>query len=110
MATQGTREYLERLGVQAKRVYKVNEGDPNIVDHIINGDIVLLINTPLGKKSQFDDYAMRRAAITHKLPYLTTMSATSAACDAVIALKSEQRTVLSVQERIASLNSSIQST
>ena len=110
MATQGTREYLERLGVPAKGVYKVNEGDPNIVDHIINGDIVLLINTPLGKKSQFDDYAIRRAAITHKLPYLTTMSATSAACDAVIALKSEQRAVRSVQERIASLNSSIQST
>ena len=110
MATQGTREYLERLGVPAKGVYKVNEGDPNIVDHIINGDIVLLINTPLGKKSQFDDYAMRRAAITHKLPYLTTMSATSAACDAIIALKSEQRAVRSVQERIASLNSSIQST
>ena len=110
MATQGTREYLERLGVQAKRVYKVNEGDPNIVDHIITGDIVLLINTPLGKKSQYDDYAMRRAAITHKLPYLTTMSATSAACDAISALKSEQRAVYSVQERIASLNSSIQST
>ena len=109
MATQGTRDYLERLGIPAKRVYKVNEGRPSIVDHIITGDVVLLINTPLGKKSQYDDYAMRRAAITHKLPYLTTMSATSAACDAIIALKSEQREVRSVQERIASLSASAQS-
>ena len=109
MATQGTRDYLERLGIPAKRVYKVNEGRPSIVDHIITGDVVLLINTPLGKKSQYDDYAMRRAAITHKLPYLTTMSATSAACDAIIALKSEQREVRSVQERIASLSASTQS-
>ena len=109
MATQGTRDYLERLGIPAERVYKVNEGQPNIVDHIITGDIVLLINTPLGKKSQYDDYAMRRAAITHKLPYLTTMSATSAACDAIIALKSRQREVRSVQERIASLSASSQS-
>ena len=108
MATQGTRDYLERLGIPAKRVYKVNEGRPSIVDHIITGDVVLLINTPLGKKSQYDDYAMRRAAITHKLPYLTTMSATSAACDAIIALKSEQREVRSVQERIASLSASTQ--
>lgn len=109
IATQGTRDYLERLGVPAERVYKVNEGRPSIVDHIITGDIVLLINTPLGKKSQYDDYAMRRAAITHKLPYLTTMSATSAACDAIIALKSRQREVRSVQERIASLSASTQS-
>ncbi len=109
MATQGTKDYLERLGVPAERVYKVNEGQPNIVDHIITGDVVLLINTPLGKKSQYDDYAIRRAAITHKLPYLTTMSATSAACDAIIALKSRQREVRSVQERIASLNVSTQS-
>ena len=109
MATQGTKNYLDRLGVPAKRVYKVNEGRPSIVDHIITGDIALLINTPLGKKSQYDDYAMRRAAITHKLPYLTTMSATSAACDAIIALKSRQREVCSIQERIASLNASTQS-
>ena len=109
MATQGTRDYLARLGVPAERVYKVNEGRPSIVDHIITGDVVLLINTPLGKKSQYDDYAMRRAAITHKIPYLTTMSATSAACDAIIALKSRQREVRSIQERIASLNASTQS-
>jgi carbamoyl-phosphate synthase large subunit len=69
----------------------------------VTGDIQLLINTPLGKKSQYDDYAMRRAAITYNVPYLTTMSATSAACDALIAMRSRNHEVRSIQERIASL-------
>ncbi|MFQ5535820.1 MAG: carbamoyl-phosphate synthase large subunit [Gemmatimonadota bacterium] len=100
MATGGTQAYVSRLGVPAERVYKVGEGRPDIVDHIVSGSVRLLINTPLGKKSQFDDYAMRRAAITYSIPYLTTMSATSAACDALIALHSRRRAVKSLQERI----------
>jgi carbamoyl-phosphate synthase large subunit len=59
------------------------------------------VNTPLGKKSQYDDYAMRRAAIAYKVPYLTTMSATSAACDALIALRTRTHQVKSLQERVA---------
>jgi len=107
LATHGTQEYLTRLGVPAERVYKVNEGRPNIVDHIVSGDVRLLINTPLGKKSQYDDYAMRRAAIMYNIPYLTTMSATSAACDALIALRARHHEVRSVQERIASLGATV---
>jgi len=103
MATKGTQTHLQSLGVPAELVYKVGEGRPNIVDHIVTGDIALLINTPFGKKSQFDDYAMRRAAITYGVPYLTTMSATSAAVDALIALRARRREVRSIQERIASL-------
>ncbi|MDZ7779091.1 MAG: carbamoyl-phosphate synthase large subunit [Gemmatimonadota bacterium] len=103
MATGGTRESLTRLGVPAEFVFKVREGRPDIVDQMVSGNVALLINTPLGKRSQYDDYAMRRAAITYKIPYLTTMSATSAACDALIALKSSNREVRSIQERIASL-------
>jgi len=103
MATKGTQEYLARLGVPAERVYKVNEGRPNIVDHIVSGNACLLINTPMGKESQFDDYAMRRAAIMYKTPYLTTMSATSAACDALIALKTRAHSVRSLQERLAAV-------
>jgi carbamoyl-phosphate synthase large subunit len=61
----------------------------------------------MGKESQFDDYEMRRAAITYKVPYLTTMSATSAACDALIALKSRAHEVRSIQERIASLTAEV---
>jgi carbamoyl-phosphate synthase large subunit len=103
LATRGTRASVGALGVPAELVFKVGEGRPDIVDHIVTGDIALLINTPLGKKSQYDDYAIRRAAITHGVPYLTTMSATSAACDALIALRSRSHEVRSIQERIASL-------
>ena len=67
----------------------------------MSGDVDLLINTPLGKKSQYDDYAMRRAAITYGIPYLTTMSATNAACDAIIALRSVKPQVRSLQEWMA---------
>jgi len=100
-ATKGTYEHLRRLGIPAQRVYKVGEGRPDIVDQIVSGEVAMLINTPLGKKSQYDDYAMRRAAITHNIPYFTTMSATSAACDALIALRSRTYTVRTLQERIA---------
>jgi carbamoyl-phosphate synthase large subunit len=103
LATRGTHQYLTRLGIPSERVFKVGEGRPNIVDGIVSGEVGLLINTPLGKKSQYDDYAMRRAAITHSIPYLTTMSAASAACDALIALRSRVHTVRSIQDRIARL-------
>jgi carbamoyl-phosphate synthase large subunit len=99
LATEGTSRYLRARGVPAERVFKVGEGRPNIVDHIISGKVQLLINTPLGKKSQYDDYAMRRAAIAYRVPYCTTLSAASAACDAVIALRSRRREVRSLQER-----------
>ena len=100
-ATKGTFEHLTRLGIPAERVFKVGEGRPHIVDQIVSGEVAMLINTPMGKKSQYDDYAMRRAAITHNIPYFTTMSATSAACDALIALRSRTYTVRTLQERIA---------
>ncbi|MBI4537962.1 MAG: carbamoyl-phosphate synthase large subunit [Gemmatimonadetes bacterium] len=101
LATDGTRRYLVRRGVAAQRIYKVGEGRPDIVDYIVSGQVQLLVNTPLGKKSQYDDYAMRRAAILYKAPYLTTMSATNAACDAIIALRSRPPMVLTLQERTA---------
>ena len=100
-ATKGTYEHLTRLGIPAERVFKVGEGRPDIVDQIVSGEVAMLINTPMGKKSQYDDYAMRRAAITHGIPYFTTMSATSAACDALIALRSRTYQVRTLQERIA---------
>ncbi len=101
LATGGTHAYLSRLGIRSSRIFKVGEGRPNIVDRIVSGEVGLLINTPLGKKSQYDDYAMRRAAITHNIPYLTTMSAANAACDALIALRSRTPSVRALQDRIA---------
>jgi carbamoyl-phosphate synthase large subunit len=98
LATEGTARYLRSRGIPAERVYKVGEGRPNLVDLIISGQIQLLINTPLGKKSQYDDYAMRRAAIAYKVPYCTTLSAADAATDAVMALRSRRRQVRCLQE------------
>ena len=99
-ATVGTRNHLNQLGIACERIYKVGEGRPHIVDRIVSGRVGLLINTPLGKQSQYDDYAMRRAAIAYGVPYLTTMSATSAAVDAVTAMRTRRPEVLSIQERI----------
>ncbi len=101
LATDGTARFLRARGIPAERIFKVGEARPNLVDAIISGEIALLVNTPLGKKSQYDDYAMRRAAIAHRTPYCTTLSAASAACDAVIALRSLRRRVTSLQERYA---------
>jgi carbamoyl-phosphate synthase large subunit len=98
-ATAGTARYMRARGVPAKAVLKVHEGRPHIVDHLISGDIALLINTPLGKHAQFDDYAIRRAAIQRRVPYTTTLSGASALCDAVIALRHRTLTVLSLQDR-----------
>jgi carbamoyl-phosphate synthase large subunit len=99
LATEGTWRYLRARGIPAEQVFKVGEGRPNIVDLMISGEIQLLVNTPLGKKSQFDDYAMRRMAITRKIPYCTTLSAASAASDAATALRSRRREVRSLQDR-----------
>jgi len=98
LATEGTQRYLRGRGVPAERVLKVHEGRPNAIDLIVSGEVQLLINTPLGKFTQVDDYAIRRAALVHRVPYTTTMSAASAACDAIIALRSRIGSVRSLQE------------
>jgi carbamoyl-phosphate synthase large subunit len=98
LATEGTARHLRVRGVPAERVLKVYEGRPNAIDLLVSGQIQLLINTPLGKLTQQDDYAIRQAALQHRVPYTTTMSAASAACDAIIALRSRVGTVRSLQE------------
>ncbi|MGE5142717.1 MAG: carbamoyl-phosphate synthase large subunit, partial [Acidobacteriota bacterium] len=102
LATEGTERYLRARGIPAERVAKVHEGRPNAIDLLVSGEIQLLINTPLGKFTQQDDYAIRRAALVHRVPYTTTMSAASAASDAVIALRSRRGSVRSLQEWHAS--------
>jgi carbamoyl-phosphate synthase large subunit len=98
LATEGTARYLRARGIPAEQVAKVHEGRPNAIDLIVSGEIHLLINTPLGKYTQADDYAIRRTALVHRVPYTTTMSAASAACDAIIALRSRTGSVRSLQE------------
>jgi len=98
LATEGTQKYLRARGIPAERVGKVHEGRPNCIDLLVSGEIHLLINTPLGKFTQRDDFMIRRAALVHRVPYTTTMSAASAACDAIIALRSRKGSVRSLQE------------
>jgi carbamoyl-phosphate synthase large subunit len=98
LATEGTARYLRARGIPTERVLKVYEGRPNAIDLLVSGQIQLLINTPLGKLTQQDDYAIRRAALQHRVPYTTTLSAASAACDAIIALRSRAGEVRALQE------------
>ena len=98
LATTGTARYLKARGIVVRSVFKVHEGRPNCLDNVVNGDVQLLINTPLGKHSQVDDYILREAALRNKIAYTTTMSAASAACDAILALRSRKPSVKSLQE------------
>jgi carbamoyl-phosphate synthase large subunit len=98
LATEGTARYLRQRGIPAERVLKVYEGRPNAVDLVVSGEVQLLVNTPLGKLTQQDDYILRQAALQHRVPYTTTMSAASAACDAIIAVRTRAGEVRSLQE------------
>ena len=93
-----TATVLEKAGLKVERIFKLQEGRPNAIDLLVSGKIHMLVNTPLGKLTQQDDYAMRRAALQHRVAYTTTMSAASAACDAIIALRSRAGEVRSLQE------------
>jgi carbamoyl-phosphate synthase large subunit len=102
-ATAGTAAYLRARGIPVERVFKIHEGRPNCLDLIVNRDVQLLINTPLGKHAQVDDYLLRQAAIEHRVSYTTTMSAASAASDAILSLRSRKPSVRSLQEWQAEL-------
>ncbi|MHB1095343.1 MAG: carbamoyl-phosphate synthase large subunit [Gemmatimonadaceae bacterium] len=103
VATTGTARYLREHGVPCEPVKKVAEGRPNGVDLMVNRDVQLLVNTPLGKRSAKDDYSLRQSAITHRVPYTTTLSAASAACDAIESLRTREKSVRSVQEWLADI-------
>jgi carbamoyl-phosphate synthase large subunit len=100
-ASRGTAAFLRAHGIDAEVVYKVNEGRPNIADQIVNGKIDLVINTPLGRESFFDDRAVRRAATMAQVPCITTLTGASAAVSAIKALRSQTLTVRSLQDYYA---------
>jgi carbamoyl-phosphate synthase large subunit len=85
VATLGTAERLREVGLKVENVFKVNEGRPNIVDHIKRGEIALIINTPLGRASHFDEQAIRRAALQYNVPCVTTMTGAQAIVEAITA-------------------------
>jgi carbamoyl-phosphate synthase large subunit len=98
IATDGSQRFLSFHGITAEHVFKVGEGRPNVVDHIKSGKIDLVINTPLGRKSHFDEKAIRRAATQHGVPCITTLSGGAATVNAIRALQREKLTVRSLQE------------
>ncbi|NYT01479.1 MAG: carbamoyl-phosphate synthase large subunit, partial [Methanosarcinales archaeon] len=97
-ATGGTHDFLAEKGVQTDLILKLHEGRPNIDDAIKNGEINLVINTPIGKASQYDDSYIRKAAIKYKVPYITTIAAALAAAKGISAFRSGKTGVKSLQE------------
>ncbi len=98
IATTGTADYLQRHGIHACSVYKVNEGRPHMVDLIKNGDIDIIVNTPLGKASMYDELAMRRAGVQYGVVSITTLSGAEAAVEAIKAMRGGTWTARSLQE------------
>ncbi|HSU88070.1 MAG TPA: carbamoyl-phosphate synthase large subunit, partial [Terriglobia bacterium] len=98
IATRGTARVLRSSGIEVETVYKVNEGRPHIVDYIKSGKVDLIINTPLGRESFFDEKAIRRAAINHHVPCITTIPGAAAAVNGIRAIRRESLNVRSLQE------------
>jgi carbamoyl-phosphate synthase large subunit len=98
VATRGTAEFLLREGLQVEPIHKVHEGRPNVVDHIKNAQVDLIVNTPLGQPSFYDEPALRRTAVAYGVPMMTTLSAAWAAVQAIRAMQGNHWTVRPLQE------------
>jgi carbamoyl-phosphate synthase large subunit len=97
-ASRGTAAYLRAYGLKVEVVFKVNEGRPNIADQIVNRTVDLIINTPLGRESFFDDRAVRRAAMMYEVPCITTLTGAAAAVSAIRALREHGVGVRALQD------------
>jgi carbamoyl-phosphate synthase large subunit len=102
--TRGTAAFLRAHGIDASVVYKVNEGRPSLADEIVNRRIEMVINTPLGRESFFDDKAVRRAAMMNGVPCITTITGAAAAVQAIRAIRSEGLDVRALQDYHAAVN------
>jgi carbamoyl-phosphate synthase large subunit len=98
VATGGTAAFLARNDIPAGTVLKINEGRPHVADLIKNGEIALVINTPLGAQSKADSFYIRRTALVYNIPYFTTLAAARAAAHAISHLIREDLSVRSLQE------------
>ena len=98
MATHGTAEALRENGLIVEAIHKVNEGRPHVVDHIKNGAIQLVINTPMGAVAREDEYSIGRAAIRHKIPVITTLSGAKTAIRGIRRLALDDLPVTSLQD------------
>jgi carbamoyl-phosphate synthase large subunit len=100
-ATRGTAAFLTANGLEVEVMYKVNEGRPNVADHIVNRRIHMVVNTPLGRESFFDERSVRRAATMAAVPCITTLTGATAAVSAIRALRQEALSVRSLQDYYA---------
>ena len=99
IATSGCYDMITKAGIPAEKIFKIYEGRPNIADQIANGEIQLLVNTPAGKTSASDDSYIRKSAIKHRVPYITTMAAAKASAEGIRALiENKQFGVKSIQD------------
>jgi carbamoyl-phosphate synthase large subunit len=99
IATYGTTLRLKEVGLECETVFKVNEGRPNIADYIKRGEIALVINTPLGRTSHYDEKAIRKAALQYNVPCVTTMTGAEALIEAIATRKTQEKIeVRSLQE------------
>ena len=112
VATHGTAIVLEKAGLQPERVYKVKEGRPNVVDLIKGDRIQLIVNTPRGQDTFFDEKAIRRAAVMARIPTITTLAAARAAAEGIAALQEGSLSVVALQtlhaDRVAAADSNRQ--
>ncbi|MCB1034985.1 MAG: carbamoyl-phosphate synthase large subunit, partial [Acidobacteria bacterium] len=98
VATEGTATFLTGRGIPVDQVAKVHEERPHIVDRMINGEIALVVNTPLGRDSQIDDRVIRQTALKYGIPCITTLSGALAAAEGIAAVRADRLTVRSLQE------------
>ena len=101
LTTRGTADYLAAHGVPTEMVYKVNEGRPNCVDHIKSHRIDIVVNTPLGRESFYDDGAIRKSATLHGVLVVTTLTAAAATVRAIQALRERALDIVSLQRYTA---------
>ena len=97
-ATSGTAAFLQQNGVPATQVLKHYEGRPSIIDHITNGAVQIVINTPIGENARFDEYIMGQTAMRYKIPFFTTLAAAGASLSGITSLRTEDIGVKSLQE------------
>ncbi|MBI2823378.1 MAG: carbamoyl-phosphate synthase large subunit [Planctomycetia bacterium] len=103
LATAGTAQTLEEAGIDVRRVKKLQEGHPNLLDFLIDGQIQLIINTPSGKGARTDEGRIRAAAVAHGVPCITTIPAADAAIRAMEALREEEMGVQALQDRFPAM-------
>ncbi len=102
LATSGTAAFLREHGVETTSVLKHYEGRPSIIDQIANGDVQIVINTPIGESARYDEAVMGRTAMKYKVPFFTTLAAAEASLHGIKALRQETFTAVSLQDHYAS--------